>query len=208
MAERINLIQKKREKPDAIERKIFLTFKLGEEIMNKLLISVIALIFPAFVVNVQAADKKNDLTDAEIVHIVVTANSVDIEAGNLAQEKASHIDIRSYAQRMIADHTASSEQAVDLAKKFDLTPKDNAISQKLAQDAKANMERLKGLSDEEFNKAYLEGEIKLHTKVIEIADNKLVPSVENEELKTLLMQTHPMLVSHLERAKELKSAMK
>lgn len=208
MAERINLIQKKREKPDAIERKIFLTFKLGEEIMNKLLISVVALIFSAFVVNVQAADKKNDLTDAEIAHIVVTANSVDIEAGNLAQEKASHIDIRSYAQRMIADHTASTEQVADLVKKFDLTPKDNAISQKLAQDAKANMERLKGLGDEEFNKAYLEGEIKLHTKVIEITDNKLVPSVENEELKTLLVQTHPTLVSHLERAKELKSAMK
>src|SRR5690606_10932685 len=187
---------------------IFLTFKLGEEIMNKLLISVIALIFPAFVVNVQAADKKNDLADAEIAHVVVTANSVDIEAGNLAQEKASHMDIRGYAQRMIADHTASSEQAADLAKKFDLTPKDNAISQELVQDAKANMERLKGLSDEEFNKAYIEDEIKLHSKVIEIADNKLVPSVENEELKTLLIQTHPTLVSHLEHAKELKSATK
>lgn len=176
--------------------------------MNKLLIAAIALILPVFVVNVQAADKKNDLTDAEIAHIVVTANSVDIEAGNLAQEKASHMDVRGYAQRMIADHTASNKQAADLAKKFDLTPKDNAISQKLVQDAKANMERLQGLSDEEFNKAYIEGEIKLHTKVIEVADNKLVPSVENEELKTLLMQTHPTLVSHLQHAKELKDAMK
>jgi putative membrane protein len=109
---------------------------------------------------------------------------------------------------MIADHTDSNQQATELAKKLNVTPKDNAISQSLKDDAKAGLEKLKGLSGKEFDKAYIDGEIALHKKVIEVADSKLVPNVKNEELKALLVKTRPTLVSHLEHAEKIKSTLK
>jgi putative membrane protein len=176
--------------------------------MKKSVVLAMALMLPAFTVSVQAADTQGALTDAEIAHIVVTANTADIENGNLAKTKASNEDVRGFAQRMIADHTDSNQQASELAKKLNVTPKDNAISQSLKDDAKASLEKLKGLSGKEFDKAYIDGEIALHKKVIDVADNKLVPNVKNEELKALLIQTRPTLVSHREHAEKIKPTLK
>ena len=74
--------------------------------MKKSIVLAMALMLPAFTVSVQAADTKGSLTDAEIAHIVVTANTADIENGNLAKTKAANEDVRGYAQRMIADNTS------------------------------------------------------------------------------------------------------
>lgn len=134
---------------------------------------------------------------------MVTANNVDIEAGELAKKKASHEDVHAYAHRMVADHTDVNQQAKDLVKKLNVTPKDNKISQSLKDDGKANLDKLKGLSGKEFDKAYIDGEIALHKKVIDVADNKLVPNVKNEELKALLVKVRPAFVSHLEHAQKI-----
>jgi putative membrane protein len=74
----------------------------------------------------------------------------------------------------------------------------------LKDDGKANLEKLKGLSGKEFDKAYIDGEITLHQKVIDVADNKLVPNVKNEELKALLVKVRPTLESHREHAEKVK----
>ena len=54
--------------------------------MKNLLMLTIALMLPAFAAHAETS-KKGDLNDAEIAHIVVTANQVDIDAGNLAKKK-------------------------------------------------------------------------------------------------------------------------
>jgi len=76
--------------------------------------------------------------DAEIAHIVVTANQVDIDAGELAKSKTSSKEVKEFAQRMVIDHTAANRSATDLAKKLSLTPKDNATSRSLAQGGESN----------------------------------------------------------------------
>ncbi|SCX89627.1 putative membrane protein [Nitrosospira sp. Nl5] len=174
---------------------------------NLLAVLAISLTLPAFTATAQTEGMKGDLNDAEIAHIVVTANDVDIEAGNLAKKKAKHEDVHGYAHRMISEHTDVNQQAKDLVKKLGVTPKDNAISQSLKEDGKKNLDKLKDLSGKEFDKAYIDGEITLHEKVINVADNKLVPSVKNEELKALLVKVYPSLVSHLEHARKIKGTL-
>lgn len=169
--------------------------------MKKLLVWTMALMFPVFA---SIAYSANDLNDAEIAHIVVTANNVDIEAGKLAKNKASHKDVQGYAHRMIEEHSDVNKQATDLATKLKVTPQDNAISKSLKEDGKKNIDKLNGLkTGNEFDKAYIDGEVKLHQQVIEVADKKLVPNVKNEELKALLIKVRPVLASHLEHAKQL-----
>jgi putative membrane protein len=175
--------------------------------MKNLLVLTIALMLPSFAVNAQTGDMKGDLNDAEIAHVVVTANDVDIEAGNLAKKKAKQEDVHGYAHRMITEHTDVNQQAKDLVKKLNVTPKDNPISQSLKADGKKNLDKLKNLSGKEFDKAYIDGEIALHEKVINAADNKLVPNVKNEELKALLVKVRPSLVSHLEHAQKIKETL-
>lgn len=171
--------------------------------MKNLLLLTIALTFP-----VAAGAADHDLNDAKIAHIVVTANQVDIDAGNLAKKKASSEDVHGYAHRMISDHTDVNKEAKDLVAKLGVTPEDNEISKSLKEDGKKNMDKLKGLSGKAFDKAYIDGEVDLHKKVIDVADNKLVPNVKNEELKALLLKVRPSLVSHLEHAEKIKPGLK
>ncbi|MEP6604870.1 MAG: DUF4142 domain-containing protein [Nitrosospira sp.] len=172
--------------------------------MKNLIVLTLALMFPVYAGTVHSAD----LNDAQIAHIVVTANTVDIEAGNLAKNKASHKDVQGYAHRMIEDHTDVNKQATDLATKLKVTPQDNAISKDLRADGKKNLDKLNGLmKGSEFDKAYIDGEVKLHKQVIEVVDKKLVPDAKNEDLKALLIKVRPALVSHLEHAKQLQTSL-
>ncbi|MEP6606942.1 MAG: DUF4142 domain-containing protein [Nitrosospira sp.] len=105
--------------------------------MKNLLVLTMALMLPGFAATAHSADKA--LNDAQIAHIVVTANHVDIDAGNLAKKKTSNKDVQAYAQRMIGEHTDVNKQATDLATKLKVTPEDNAISKSLKAEGKKTL---------------------------------------------------------------------
>ena len=51
------------------------------------------------------------LTDPQIAAIVVAANQVDIDAGNLALKKAKSAAVKAFAQTMITDHSAVTRRS-------------------------------------------------------------------------------------------------
>lgn len=57
-----------------------------------------------------------------------------------------------FAQTMINDHNAVTEQAAALAKKPGVTPKDNAVSQGLLKNAEKTKKSLRSKSGKTFNK--------------------------------------------------------
>jgi len=142
-------------------------------------------------------------TDPQIAAIVVTANQVDIDAGKLAQSKASSADVKSFAQRMITDHTGVNDQAKALVTKLKVTPQQNDTSKSLNKGGHENMATLKKLSGSAFDRAYVDHEVTYHQQVIDALDNTLIPNAQNAELKALLVKVRPSFVSHLEHAKHL-----
>lgn len=147
-------------------------------------------------------------TDAEIAHIVVTANTVDIEAGNLAKEKGSSKEVKEFAERMVTDHSAVNKQASDLAKKLGVTPMDNDTSKSLMKGGKASLDKLKKMKGSEFDMHYVNNEVAYHEAVLGALDKVLVPNVDNAELKALMVKVRPAFVAHLEHAKHMQASMK
>lgn len=146
-------------------------------------------------------------SDAEIAAIVVAANSVDIEAGKLAQGKASNPEVAAFAERMVVDHTAVNQQAVDLVTKLGVTPVESDASRGLLADGEATRTRLGALEGADFDLAYAEHEVAYHEAVINVVDTVLVPNAQNQELKDLLVAVRPALVAHLEHAKQMHAAL-
>src|SRR5215470_14214004 len=97
-------------------------------------------------------------TDPQIAHIVVTANQVDIDAGKLAESKGSSKEVKDFGKMMVTDHTGVNKQAQALATKLGVKPEDNPTSQSLKQGGEANVQKLRGLSGSEFDKAYIDHE--------------------------------------------------
>lgn len=146
-----------------------------------------------------------ELTDAEIAHIVVTANAIDIAMGKLALEHTDTESVEEFANTMITDHSAVNEQAAALAAKLGVTPQENAVSQSLQAAADEVMSNLETLNGEAFNHAYMEREVGYHQAVLDAVDNLLIPQTTNEELRALLVQVRPAFVAHLEYAQKVNS---
>ena len=51
------------------------------------------------------------VNDAQIASIVVTANQVDIDAGELAKSRSTNKDVKAFAELMITDHTGVNKSA-------------------------------------------------------------------------------------------------
>jgi putative membrane protein len=148
-----------------------------------------------------------EVNDAQIASIVVTANQVDIDAGNLAKKQATNPEVKKFADLMVTDHTGVNKSATALVTKLKVTPEDNPTSQSLKSGGDANLKTLKGLNGAAFDKAYVDHEVTYHQAVLDAVDKTLLPGAKNEELKALLVKVRPAFVSHLEHAKHLQSSL-
>ena len=147
------------------------------------------------------------INDAQIASIVVTANQVDIDAGKLAESRATNDEVKAFARLMVTDHTAVNKSATDLAGKLKVTPQDNPTSESLKSGGDKNLAHLRTLTGTSFDKAYVDHEVAYHQQVIDALDKTLIPGAANAELKALLIKVRPAFVAHLEHAKRLQSSM-
>ncbi|MEO7058001.1 MAG: DUF4142 domain-containing protein [Caldimonas sp.] len=145
--------------------------------------------------------------DAQIAAIVVTANQVDIDAGQLAEKKAARADVKAFAKQMVTDHSGVNKQAVALVTKLKVTPEDNATAQSLKSGGADNVKGLEKLSGAAFDSAYVAHEVAYHQQVIDAIDKVLIPSAQNAELKALLVAVRPAFVAHLDHAKALQASL-
>ncbi len=147
------------------------------------------------------------LTDPQIAAIVVSANQVDIDAGQLAIKKTKNDEVKKFAQRMVTDHTAVNKAAVDLVTKLKVTPEESDASRGLASggaDTRAKLEKLEG---DAFDRAYVENEVAYHKAVIGVLDSQLIPSATNPELKSTLVGVKPAFDAHLQHALQIQAAL-
>ena len=144
-----------------------------------------------------------NLSDSEVAHVAVTANTIDAELGELAESRAQSPEVKRFAAMMMRDHAAVNRKAAALAGKLGVTPKDNAVSQSLlagASQARAKVEPLEGAA---FDRAYIEREVGFHQAVLDALDHTLIPTTENAELKQLLADVRPAIAAHLAYARQV-----
>lgn len=178
--------------------------------MNTLKSISVALLFAAATISIPAMAQNESipqLTDSEIASVAVTANQIDVDYGKIALKKSKNAEIRKFAQTMIDDHTSIIDQAVALAKKLGVTPKDNAVTQSLLDGAKKMKNTLNSKNGKAFEKAYIDNEVGYHEAVISTIKNVLIPEAQNAELKNLLQSAMPLLKHHLDMAKMAQSAL-
>ncbi|HZO17604.1 MAG TPA: DUF4142 domain-containing protein [Gemmatimonadaceae bacterium] len=143
------------------------------------------------------------LTDANIAAIVVAANSIDVENGKLAIERATDAEIRKFAHTMITDHTGVNKAAVDLVTRLKVTPVESPTSRALVASANETRASLGTRSGLDFDRAYIANEVTYHRAVLSAVDDALIPSAQNPELRSLLVSVRPAFVAHLEHAESL-----
>ena len=145
--------------------------------------------------------------DAQIAAIVVTANQVDIDAGQLAKSTSKTREVQDFAQLMITDHGGVNKSATELVTKLHVTPESNPTSESLKSGGDQNLAALRRLNGHAFDTAYVDHEVAYHQAVLDAVDKTLIPSAKNAELKALLVKVRPAFVAHLQHAKSLQASL-
>ena len=63
------------------------------------------------------------------------------------------------------------------------------------------------MSGTEFDKAYVDGQVTDHEKVLQSVDTMLLPNAKDPGLKQLIEKARPSVKMHLEHAKILQASM-
>jgi putative membrane protein len=147
------------------------------------------------------------LSDPQIAAIVVAANQVDIDAGQLALKKSKNEEVKKFAQRMVTDHTAVNQAAVDLVTKLAVTPEETDASRGLTSGGADTRKTLEALDGEAFDRAYVDNEVAYHKAVIGVLDSQLIPSATNAELRSTLVGVKPAFDAHLDHAEQMQAAL-
>ena len=143
------------------------------------------------------------LDDADIAAIVVAANTIDIQYGEIARQRATNEQVKQFAETMIKDHTAVNQSAAELVARLGVTPTPNDVSRSLESQAAQMREMLRSKSGAEFDRAYIDNEVAYHRAVLEAIDEVLIPNASNPELRQTLVNVRPAVEAHLRHAEEI-----
>lgn len=152
-----------------------------------------------------ASVQQSALSDPQIAHIAVTANTIDIETARLAESRTSTPDVKAFAETMIRDHTAVNQQASALAQRLGVTPEENDVSRSLEAGAATAAAELEGLDGDAFDRVYIAREVEYHAAVLDALDQTLIPGASNADLRVLLQEVRPAIAAHLDHARSLQT---
>ncbi|MFL5236203.1 MAG: DUF4142 domain-containing protein [Rhizomicrobium sp.] len=155
-----------------------------------------ALVVPAFGNAASAAMAPGG--DAGFVRTAAISDMYEIQASQLAQTKATSADVKSFASRMVTDHTKTSDQLKSLlAKKPGMSPPTALDSRHRLMLAK-----LRGASGPSFDRLYAQQQLQAHQQAVLLFTNES-QNANDPDLKNFARETLPALQQHLSMAQQL-----
>jgi putative membrane protein len=127
----------------------------------------------------------------------------EVRLASLAASRAQSDGVKQFAQRMTVDHRKSNDLLARLAKdnRADL-PKSPDVD----ADEKAIHEQLGKLRGAEFDAAYMAAQVGAHQKMAHLLEHE-IGAGQDAKVKEYAQQSLPTVLSHLEDAKRIHSAL-
>ncbi len=152
---------------------------------------------------VQAApeDGARALSPAEqdFVMNAAKANVSEVNLARLALQKSQNDDVRDLANMMQSDHAKTLEDLTDIAQQRGM-----AIPHAASEETKQDMDRLSGLSGDEFDREYANMMVASHVKAVDLFRDQM-NIAQNADIQKFASGRLPVIEMHLEKAQELQS---
>jgi putative membrane protein len=130
------------------------------------------------------------MNDPTFLMTAASSNLLEIQAGQMASQKATNADVRKYAQMMVSHHTKSTQELKAVA-----TPLSVTLPQILMPVHQAMADRLMNKTGKDFDEAYMDMMETAHKMDVAMFEVKS-KAAENPTVKSFATKTLPMLRSH------------
>lgn len=147
------------------------------------------------------------MTDAGIFAMLAAANRGEIDAGKMAEAKATNASVKSFARDMVAAHTAMLNGGNALAKRLNITPDSAAADSIMAMNQSTAAALTSDAKGAAFDSAYVNAQVAGHQYVLAMV-KKAEGAAQNADLKTMLTKAEPQVQSHLDRITNIQGKMK
>jgi len=139
------------------------------------------------------------LSDANVLAMLDIINLSEIDSSNLAKQKASTGEVKTFASLMLSEHTAMMQETRLLAQQINVDPQTPVLASIVGKRHQETMEELRRKSGGDFDQAYLNYQIKMHEQAIDLVENT-ADSVHDRRLQHHLKGTRQDLITHLSTA--------
>jgi putative membrane protein len=125
------------------------------------------------------------------------ANLFEIQAGQLAAQKAQDDKAKQFARMMIEDHTMANQKLKQVAQSANIQ-----ISEQLDPVHQAKLQKMQQIPAAEFNRKYINSQVAGHwMNVLEFRHQ--AQNGQNEQVKQYAAQVLPKLQQHLKHATQM-----
>jgi len=145
----------------------------------------------------QSGSTKISKADENFIKKVAQDGIAEVDLATLAKEHAKSDQVKTFAERMIKDHTKANQELQDLAQKEGATLP--TYTDKAHQAAKARIEKLSG---DAFDRAFAAQMVKDHQAAVTLFRTQ-ARSGQDPEVKAWAAKTLPTIEEHLKEARAL-----
>lgn len=155
----------------------------------------------------QQAKAEKPLSDGEVLAAATAANKGEMKMAELALKKATNPDVKRFAGHMKSAHHKALEQDKKLEQKAKIEGAESDLSTMLKSDTEKTLKELGDKKGKDFDRAYMDAQLKAHKDVLTALDNRLIPSAQSPEVKSLVTGMRGVVADHLAKAEEVSKKM-
>jgi putative membrane protein len=146
----------------------------------------------------QGAKTMKSVTPQSFASQAAVIGKAEIELGQIALKNTQDENVRTYAERMVKDHSAADQKLKAIAAKQNIQ-----LPQSLDPEHQSLKTKLQGLKGEEFDRAYAQAMAKGHDKAVALFESASQQAQMPDDLKQFAASTLPTLEQHKEMAHSL-----
>ncbi len=140
--------------------------------------------------------------DQDFIAAAAKGGMAEVAMGEMGVQRSANAEVKAFSERIVKDHTNANNELTQLASTRGVT-----LPVDMGEDHKATSGHLGGLPASEFDKAYMTQMIEDHIKDI-AAFETASQTATDPELKAFAAKTLPILMEHLQMAKNTQAKLK
>ena len=142
-------------------------------------------------------------SDGEVLSFVQALNDAEVQMAEMAKKSAENADVKTFAGMMAQHHTQGMAKVRAIQGKTKLELKDNELTAKAKNDANQNMAQLRDKKGKEFDRLYMDSQVRMHKDALDALDNRVIPAISNGEVKTGVTEMRRQVADHLAKAESI-----
>lgn len=140
--------------------------------------------------------------DRDFISDQLEDGDAEVRLGRLAEERASHADVKAFGRMMVEAHTVAGTDLKRIAGEHNVTADHDDMD-----EVEGDVERLSRLEGAAFDRAYLDLMVEEHEEAIDELEDKVSDDGDHADVRAWASQVLPKVRQHLERARALRETL-